>query len=106
MEKIKGYQKQYLKGLAHDLKPLVFIGGKGTTAALFEAVQEALDKHELIKIKFNDFKQKEQKAEILERIEKETRAEMVGMVGHVAILYRPQDDPEKRRIELPQRSRG
>jgi hypothetical protein len=29
MEILKGYQKKFLKGLAHGLKPVVFIGQKG-----------------------------------------------------------------------------
>jgi RNA-binding protein len=103
MEKLKGYQKQYLKGLAHAMKPLVFIGGRGISPAVFKAVDEALDKHELIKIKFNDFKEKAQKQEIVGEIEKETTAEMIGMVGHIAIFYRAQSDPDKRSITLPQR---
>jgi hypothetical protein len=29
VEKLKGYQKKYLKGLVHGMKPLVFVGQKG-----------------------------------------------------------------------------
>ena len=61
MAKLKGYQKKYLKGIAHDMKPLVFIGHKGVSTRLFQAVDEALDKHELIKVKFIDFKEKNRK---------------------------------------------
>ena len=106
MQKLQGYQRQYLKGLAHGMKPLVFIGGKGSSPAVIGAVDEALEKHELVKVKFNDFKEKEQKREIVVEIEKETASEMVGMVGHIAIFYRPHNDPEKRRIDLPQRPLG
>jgi RNA-binding protein len=27
--------------------------------------------------------------------------EQVGMIGHIAIYYREQEDPEKRKIQLP-----
>ncbi len=103
MERLKGYQRQYLKGLAHGMKPLVFIGGKGSSPAVIEALAEALEKHELIKVKFNDFKEKEHKQEIIELLEKETTSEMIGMVGHIAIFYRAQSDPDKRNIDVPQR---
>ncbi|MBW1842198.1 MAG: ribosome assembly RNA-binding protein YhbY [Deltaproteobacteria bacterium] len=103
MEKLKGYQKKYLKGLAHDMKPLVFIGHKGVSPTVTGAVDEALEKHELIKVKFIEFKEKGQKTEITGVIEKETASEMVGMIGHVAIFYRRQRDPEKRDIHLPKR---
>ena len=77
---------------------------RGISAALIGAVDEALEDHELIKIKFNDFKERAQKIDIVERIEKETASEMVGMVGHIAIFYRVQSDPDKRKIVVPKRS--
>ncbi len=103
MEKLKGYQKKYLKGLAHGMKPLVFVGQKGLSPALTQAVGEALDDHELIKVKFIDFKEKVQKEEISAAIEKKTACELVGLIGHMAIFFRQQRDPEKRKIQIPQR---
>ena len=103
MEKLKGYQKKYLRGLAHGMKPLVFVGQKGISPALTEAVDESLEKHELIKVKFIDFKEKSQKEEIAGVIEKETASELVGMIGHIAIFYRQQKNPEKRKIDIPNR---
>ncbi len=103
MGKLKGYQKKYLKGIVHGMKPLVFVGQKGLSPTLINAVDESLEKHELIKIKFIDFKGKNQKEEISGAIEKETASELVGMVGHVAIFYRQQKDPEKRKINVPKR---
>jgi len=103
VEKLKGVQKKYLRGLAHSEKPLVFVGQKGITPALIKAVDEALETHELIKVKFLEFKEKDQKDEVSGIIEKETGSEIVGMIGHVAIFYRCQKDPEKRKIILPKR---
>ena len=103
MEKLKGYQKKYLKGLAHGMKPQAYVGQKGLSSAVTEAIDEALEKHELIKVKFVDFKEKMQRKEIAAAIEKETASELVGMIGHVAIFYREHRDPEKRRIEVPRR---
>lgn len=103
MEKLKGFQKKYLRGLAHNKKPMVFIGQKGMSSGLIQAVDDALDTHELIKLKFNEFKEKEQKEALIVMIEKETQSEMVGMIGHVAIFYRCHKDLEKRNIIIPQR---
>ena len=103
VEKLRGYQKKYLKGLVHGMKPLVFVGQKGLSPTVTQAVDESLEKHELIKLKFIDFKEKDQKEEIVGAIEKETASELVGMIGHVAIFYRQQKDPEKRKIHVPQR---
>lgn len=103
MEKLKGYQKNYLKGLVHGMKPVVFVGQKGISPPVTKAVDESLEKHELIKVKFIDFKEKDQKKEIAGAIEKETASELVGMIGHMAIFYRRQKDPEKRKINVPNR---
>lgn len=104
MEKLKGFQKKFLKGLAHNKKPLVFVGQKGITPTFITAIDDALDTHELIKVKFNEFKEKEQKKEVSEIIEKETASKLVAMIGHMAIFYRCQKDPEKRKITIPTRS--
>jgi len=104
MKKLEGFQRKYLRGLAQRLKPVVFIGQKGLTPEVLSSAQDALSSHELVKVKFNDFKEKDQKTEITDRIETETGAENVGMIGHMVVFYRQQEDPEKRKITLPQRS--
>ena len=103
MEKLKGYQKKYLKGLVHGMNPLVFVGRKGLSPTVIKAVDESLEKYELIKIRFVDFKEKDQKKEIAGTIENKTSSELVGMIGHIAIFYRRQKDPEKRKINIPKR---
>jgi RNA-binding protein len=57
--------------------------------------------HELIKIKFNDFKEKNQKGTLAGALVDRTGSAQIGMIGHTAILYRPQSDPAKQRIHLP-----
>ena len=64
-------------------------------------MDEALDRHELIKVKFIEFKEKGEKEAIVAVLEKESGAALVGMIGHVAIFYRQQKDPKKRNIEVP-----
>ena len=103
MQALKGFQKKFLKGLAHGLRPVVFIGQKGLSASVIGSIQEALNTHELIKVKFIEFKEKQQKADMAELIEAEARCRLVGILGHIAIFYRRQPDPQKRKIKLPQR---
>jgi RNA-binding protein len=101
--KLQGYQKKYLKGLAHGVKPQVYVGQNGLSSTVSQSIEASLARHELIKVKFVDFKEKAQKEEITTTIERETESELVGMIGHVAIFYREQQDPEKRRIDVPKR---
>jgi len=100
---LQGFQRKYLRGLAHSLKPMVHLGQKGLTSGLVSSVNEALELHELIKLKFLDFKEKSQKTELAGLIEQRTGSELVGIIGNVAIFYRQQEDNEKRTISLPER---
>ncbi len=98
MTELSGKQKRKLKSLAHHLKPVVYIGKNGITTGLISAVEQALDDHELIKIKFIDFK--DEKRGFLERIAAETGAELLNLIGNIAIVFRQSRDESKRRIEL------
>ncbi|MEA2109014.1 MAG: YhbY family RNA-binding protein [Pseudomonadota bacterium] len=100
---MQGFQRKYLRGLAHNLKPLVFLGQNGLTEGLVASVNEALELHELIKLKFLDFKERSQKAELTGLIAQRTGAELVGIIGNIAIFYRRQEDSDKRTIVLPER---
>ena len=102
MDTLKGYQKKYLRELAHKLKPVVFVGQKGVTDTLLQSIDASLHAHELIKIKFIDHKEKDQKQSLLTQIEKSLGCGIAGLIGHVAIVYREHPDPEKRKITLPQ----
>ena len=101
LHELAGYQRKYLRALAHPLKPLVLIGARGYTEAVVEALDEALLNHELVKIKFNDDKTKEFKAKTTAALEDATSSRIVGMIGHTAIYYRPHPKPGKRKITLP-----
>ena len=103
LQKVEGFQRKYLRGLAHSMKPVVLIGQNGCSDRVMNAIDSALSTHELIKVKFIELKDKEQKKEILSLIEKKSKCENVGMIGHTAILYRQQSDTEKRKITLPRR---
>ncbi len=103
MKKLEGFQKKFLRGLAHSLKPVVFIGQKGLVDSVVRSLSEAFDAHELIKVKFIEYKEKSQKKEISAHIEKKTGGQMAGMIGHTAIFFKQHPDPEKRKIAIPQK---
>jgi RNA-binding protein len=101
MQPLTSSQTKYLRGKAHSLKPTVFIGQKGITETVLQSIHAALDSHELIKVKFVDFKDRRTKAACAAEVEQKTGSCLAGLIGHVAIFYRRQADPEKRRIALP-----
>ncbi len=96
---MKGSVKKYLRAQAHHLKPLVIIGAKGVTDGLIASIDLALEDHELIKVKFGEFK--EAKKEISQEIAQASKSELVGLIGHIAIFYRQHPEPEKRKIKIP-----
>lgn len=100
---LRGSDRKYLRGLAHHLKPVVQVGKQGLIDNLITTVSQALDAHELIKVKFVDLKQ--QREELSCEIATRTESELAGLIGNVAILYRQHSNAEKRKIRLPQRAR-
>lgn len=101
MTQLTGAQRKYLRGLAHNLNPSAVVGTKGVTTALIQEMDNALNASELIKLKFNDHKEKEIKAALLDEITAKLKCHIAGTIGHVAVLYRSHPDREKRKITLP-----
>ncbi|MFT5368224.1 MAG: RNA-binding protein [Candidatus Latescibacterota bacterium] len=99
MKKLKGADRKYLRSVAHELKPLVQVGKSGVTEGLLASLNEALDQHELVKVRFLEFK--DEKKALAVEIAERSASEQVGMIGHIAMFYREQEDPEKRKIKLP-----
>jgi RNA-binding protein len=97
--RLTGAERKYLRGLAHHLNPLVQIGKAGLTPTVGATIDQALAHHELIKVRFLDFK--DHKRELAQTIAQESQSEIVGSVGHVFIFYRQHPEPDKRQIQLP-----
>lgn len=92
-------QKQFLKGLAHHLNPVVMLGGNGLTEGVLAEIENALNYHELIKVKIAGA-DRETKQLIIDAIVRETQAAQVQTIGHVLVLYRPSEEPK---IQLPRK---
>ncbi|CCQ11652.1 FIG004454: RNA binding protein [Pseudoalteromonas luteoviolacea B = ATCC 29581] len=90
-------QKQFLKGLAHDRKPVVLLGANGLTEGVLAEIDSALDIHELIKIKVPT-EDREVKKLIIEAIVRESKAIKIQTIGHVLVLFR---QSEEKKIQLP-----
>ncbi len=99
MQRLKGTQRRYLRAQGSLIKPHIFIGKSGLTEQVVAAIDEALGDHELIKVRFLEYK--EEKKKLSADIENFCNCEMVGMIGHVALFFRRHHEPGKRKIELP-----
>lgn len=102
MKPLSSSQRKRLRGLAHDLKPLVHLGKAGLTDAALAQIDKELADHELIKVRFLDSGSaagKTEKDARIAEIQNRIGCGVAGRVGHIAILYRPHADPDKRRID-------
>lgn len=91
-----GKQRRHLRGLGHSLKPVVLVGQRGISENLLHNVDEALEAHELIKVKLHD---PDEMAPTAEAISQATGAALVQKIGSILLFYRPRKkDPE---IVLP-----
>ena len=90
-------QRRYLRGLAHGLKPVVIVAGKGLTENVMREIDTALNRHELIKVRLRtDRSTREAWAGSISR---DSDAELVQKIGQIACFFRR--NPEKPVIELP-----
>jgi RNA-binding protein len=91
-------QKSFLRSLGHLMSPIVRVGRARITPQVIEETRRSLDAHELIKVKL-DLDEGEERRALAASLASETEAELVGMVGKVALIYRPR--PENPTIKLP-----
>jgi RNA-binding protein len=96
MKQLTGKERRRLRSLAHGLKPLVHVGKNGVTEGVIDDADRALRDHELVKIRFLNYK--EQRKELSEIIAGETRSGIVEIIGNTLLLYRESPDPAKRKI--------
>lgn len=95
--KLSASQKRYLRGLTHHINPVVMMGDKGLTDNVMMEIEQALDHHELIKVKMRSDRdtRKAWSTEICTR----SAATAVHSIGQVVCFYRP--NPKRKVIDLP-----
>lgn len=88
-------QRQFLRGLAHPLSPVVRVGKGGVSDSVVAETKKSLASHELIKVRIDG----EDREALAEKLAAETEAQIAGVIGNTAILYRQREDKPK--IKLP-----
>ena len=95
------HQKKHLRGLGHQLKPLIMVGDAGLSESLLAEFESTLDHHELIKVRVRVGDRGARDA-LIGQLCADSSAVLIQRIGNVALLYRPnlKKKPEKR-IRLP-----
>jgi len=88
-------QRQFLKGLAHPLAPVVRVGKGAVSEAVIKETKNSLEAHELIKVRIDG----DDRETLAEQLAAATGAHVAAIIGKTAILYRERE--EKPRIKLP-----
>jgi len=94
---LTGKQKNYLRGLAHKINPIVSIGSNGLSKAVLNELESALEHHELLKIKL-PADDKATKASLIATLCTETDSEPVQLIGRTAVVYR---ESKNKKIIIP-----
>jgi len=82
-------QRRHLRGLAHELKPVIRLGNAGLTDAVATETTRALHDHELIKVKAPGGGDRETRDALFTELAQRTASALIHRIGNVAVLYRP-----------------
>jgi RNA-binding protein len=83
---LTGAQKRVLKSRAQLLEAVIRIGQSGVTDALLQSLDNALSQHELVKVRFADFK--EERKTLAPQLAERTSSALIQQVGNVAVFFR------------------
>ena len=93
-------QRAYLRKISATLDPIFQVGKSAVTPEITAAIDEALEKREIIKLHVlkNCFYEPKDIAEVLAD---RTRSNVVHVIGRKIVLYRPCKEEKDRKIILP-----
>lgn len=95
---ITGKQRSFLKSIAHELEPLVFIGKNGITENVKKELDSILENREIVKVKIQEGCDLDPK-EAANKLAAELGAEFVQAIGRKFTVYR--ESKENKQIVLP-----
>lgn len=99
--KLSTKQIAHLRGLAHNLNPVVMIGNNGLTENVIKEIELNLNSHELIKVQVAGDDRDARKS-IYDEITKATGAIAVHHIGKQLVFYRPSTTiKESAKISIP-----
>ena len=90
-KEMTGKFRAQLRSQAQTISPVVMVGHEGITEGVVSALDAALTDHELVKVRFQDFK--EMVRDLSTELAGKTRSTLVSTTGFTAVFYRK--NPEK-----------
>ena len=90
---LTGKQKLYLRALAQHRRVIVTLGNAGLTDAVLGEIDQALKRHELLKIRLPAIP-REERNDILTNVAKSLAADLIQYIGRVGVFYRRAEKPK------------
>lgn len=100
---LTGKQRRHLRGLGHELRPVVQVGKGGIDDGVVKAIDQALADHELVKVKVGEGAGLD-RHDAAGELATQTRSEVAQVLGNTVLLYRA--DPDDPKIVLPRSRPG
>ncbi|MEE0740877.1 MAG: ribosome assembly RNA-binding protein YhbY [Emergencia sp.] len=97
---ISSKQRSYLRGLAQQTDPTVYIGKQGLTDNIIKEIETGFEHRELVKVKIQEGCELDPKV-TANQLAEQLSAEFVQAIGRKFTLYRESKD--NKQIELPRR---
>lgn len=91
-EPLTNAEIRQLKAAAQRLKATVKVGKQGLSPQFIQGLDVALQHHELVKVKFDEFK--EEKRTLAPQMAERTGSRLIWLIGNVAVLHRRKPAPE------------
>jgi RNA-binding protein len=92
LEPLTNSQIRKFKAAAQTMDATLKVGKAGLSEGFIRSVNEELGRHELVKIKFAEFK--EEKKTLAPLLAEKTGSHLVMRVGNVMVLHRPKPAAE------------
>ncbi len=87
MQPLTNPELRKLKARAQHLEATFKVGKAGLSDTFVSSINQALDSHELLKVKFAEFK--EEKKSLAPALAEKTASHLIMRVGNVAVYFRP-----------------
>ena len=91
-------QKKFLRGLGHQLKPVVTVGDAGLSNTVMQEFDSTISRLELIKVRVRADSRQSRDA-LIDDLCRTGAGNLIQRIGNVALIYR--SNPDKPRIKLP-----